>query len=642
MACSTPNINYNPVHVSTRHQDQITSRDPTYLLGLLDAMDSDDSDEEFDGYVDLQDHTHTSMDVHIQDETTDDQDISTHDCTLTMNTDTATTIDPIATDLQPTPLSCSPSSVATVDQEGSSTSTALDQLDSQPTATTGSPPPDEPLPDFSESSGVVPDMSNKQPSDFFDLLFSADIIDNIHHQTNLYAQQYLESKSEHLQQHPQSRIAAYQGKPIKVSEIKATLALIIIMGIVNLPSLSLYWSSKWPFRFPAITSILSRNRFQLILKFLHFNDNTNHIPRGQVGHDKLFKLRPFLTMLITNFQQMFTPFKYISVDESMIGFKGRISFLQYLPKKPKKWGMKAWALCDSKTGYTWNWKLYVGKDDEVATSDGLAYGVVMELVKKLTNKGYHLYCDNFYSSPKLFHQLYKLGIGACGTVRLDRRGLPIDFKKAKLLKGEITTFRDGNLMGLKWMDKRQVSMISTIHDDTIIDKRRRTRQATGGVETIKKPKVVDEYNSHMGGVDKADQLITYYGFSHRTCKWYKRVFFHLFEVSIVNAYILYCMISPPKQQLSHIDFRLAIAKHLILSSLTSSNSNTTISDSNPSRLIERHFLALREKGTRDCMVCSDRQIKKRKQTKYYCKQCQVSMCPVPCFERYHTLVNYKL
>ena len=39
-------------------------------------MDSDDNDHEFDGYVNLQDYTHSSIDVRIQDETTDDQDIS--------------------------------------------------------------------------------------------------------------------------------------------------------------------------------------------------------------------------------------------------------------------------------------------------------------------------------------------------------------------------------------------------------------------------------------------------------------------------------------------------------------------------------------------------------------------------------------
>ena len=41
---------------------------------------------------------------------------------------------------------------------------------------------------------------------------------------------------------------------------------------------------------------------------------------------------------------------------------------------------------------------------------------------------------------------------------------------------------------------------------------------TGGVEGIKKPKVVHEYNQHMGGVDQSDQLLMYYGYSHRQVK----------------------------------------------------------------------------------------------------------------------------
>jgi len=48
------------------------------------------------------------------------------------------------------------------------------------------------------------------------------------------------------------------------------------------------------------------------------------------------------------------------MDESMIGFKGRLWFIQCMPKKPTKWRMKAYVLADSITGYTYNWRLYTG------------------------------------------------------------------------------------------------------------------------------------------------------------------------------------------------------------------------------------------------------------------------------------------
>ena len=64
--------------------------------------------------------------------------------------------------------------------------------------------------------------------------------------------------------------------------------------------------------------------------------------------------------------------------------------------------MKAWVLADSRSGYVWNWKLYAGKEDTADMSVGLATRVVLELAHDLEKKGYHLYCDNYYSSPELF------------------------------------------------------------------------------------------------------------------------------------------------------------------------------------------------------------------------------------------------
>ena len=60
-------------------------------------------------------------------------------------------------------------------------------------------------------------------------------------------------------------------------------------------------------------------------------------------------------------QASFTPGQYISIDESMIGTRGRLSFLQYMPKKPTKWGIKVWVCSESKSGYIYNFHVYTGR-----------------------------------------------------------------------------------------------------------------------------------------------------------------------------------------------------------------------------------------------------------------------------------------
>ena len=106
---------------------------------------------------------------------------------------------------------------------------------------------------------------------------------------------------------------------------------------------------------------MSRDRFVMILKFLHINDNSKYKKKGEPGHDPLYKIRPFLEPLIANFQAEYTLHKEISVDETMISYKGRLGFIQYMPKKPKKWGLKAFVLSDAQSGYVYNWYLYTGK-----------------------------------------------------------------------------------------------------------------------------------------------------------------------------------------------------------------------------------------------------------------------------------------
>ena len=106
---------------------------------------------------------------------------------------------------------------------------------------------------------------------------------------------------------------------------------------------------------------MSCDRFSIILRFLYLNDNSGYKQKGEAGYDAMYKIRPFLTKLLQRFEMMYTPEKELPLDEAMIRFKGRLYFIQYMPKKPTKWGLKAFVLADSKTGYTFRWRLYTGK-----------------------------------------------------------------------------------------------------------------------------------------------------------------------------------------------------------------------------------------------------------------------------------------
>ena len=263
---------------------------------------------------------------------------------------------------------------------------------------------------------------------------------------------------------------------------------------------------------------------------------------------------------------------------------------------------------------------YTGKDTSLDDSNGATHGVVLKLIEGIEHRGHHVYMDNYYTSPTLFTSLQQLGFGACGTVRVNRRGMPKEVTAAKLKKGEMTTSEvKKGMLALKWQDKRAVVMLSTIHDDSRVTKRRRTRLVAGGIEEVQKPTMVEKYNMYMGGVDKGDQLMSYYGFSHRTVKWWRRAFFHLFENAIVNAYILYRLSVQDGRKMDHKQFRIELAKQLL------ANADHQIGPPSrhlnalppPARLTERHFP---EKGQTCasgrpsqpvCVVCSNKREARR-------------------------------
>lgn len=70
---------------------------------------------------------------------------------------------------------------------------------------------------------------------------------------------------------------------------------------------------------------------------------------------------------------------------------------------------------------------------------------------------------------------------------------------------------------------------------------------------------------------------------------------------------------------------------------------------NPHRLTEYHFLAYlpatakKANPTRQCVVCSRERNAKgkkfRRESRFYCPDCNVALCVAPCFRVYHTVAD---
>lgn len=265
---------------------------------------------------------------------------------------------------------------------------------------------------FTETPGLKPfslrhSLSCSGPSDFYSLMVPDDIFERIARETNIYAQQLISKDTI-------KRVSRLKNwTDTNKSEIKKMFGLIMYMGLVRLPKLSDYWSNDDMFGQQYAKNRMSRHRFELLLRMLHFSDNTQ-----ATSHDRLYKIRSLVDELNVNFRAHFTPDISLCVDEGMIPFRGRIIFRQYLKQKRHKYGIKIFKLC-TVPGYTCKLEVYAGKHCD--TTNTTPTQVVMSLCRHLFQKGHVLYTDNWYTSIDLAEKLLLEEMHLVGTLRKNRK-----------------------------------------------------------------------------------------------------------------------------------------------------------------------------------------------------------------------------
>ena len=98
------------------------------------------------------------------------------------------------------------------------------------------------IPEYRRQKGCTTDMSNKSPLDFFKLLITDAMLQQVVDQTILFAQQHIESQ----ELPPRSRVHRWNSAPHTISELRKFLALLIAMGIVSYPKVEDAWVTTWP------------------------------------------------------------------------------------------------------------------------------------------------------------------------------------------------------------------------------------------------------------------------------------------------------------------------------------------------------------------------------------------------------------
>eukprot|EP00106_Octopus_bimaculoides_P000255 XP_014767697.1 PREDICTED: piggyBac transposable element-derived protein 4-like [Octopus bimaculoides] len=234
---------------------------------------------------------------------------------------------------------------------------------------------------------------------------------------------------------------------------------------------------------------MSKTRYSKISQYLHLTDSANAPNKNNPNYDPLYKVHTVINLFVNNYKTVFFPGKNLSVDETMIGYKGRVHFRQYMPAQPTKRRIKVWEVCELETGYCINFDVYTGKKYNGNRPHGLGHDVVWSLTEPFHHQHRHLYFNRVFSSVTSVENLARVSTYMCSTVMGNRKGLPREMKIKLKNRGDILQMQK-DLLITAYKDKRQILFLSSNEQP--------------GVGADGKPLVNICYNKYMGGVDKSD------------------------------------------------------------------------------------------------------------------------------------------
>lgn len=332
-------------------------------------------------------------------------------------------------------------------------------------------------------------------------------------------------------------------------------------------------------------------------------------------------MRELLDDLNTNFRVNYNPHREQAVDEAMIKYKGRTSLKQYMPTKPIKEASRCGVGQIEQMGSCVNLTFIQGNHKKESnmvldTQWSLSYvrmysvnGMPFSVTISLRHKSLTTCMTRKYSVLGLCNQATKFPACLYDKVAIKR------------MKSDIVWRMKGPVLPLTWMDKKAVHAAGTFTQAPSQQLPEvKHKQKDGTIEKIACPELVSSYNLYIGGVNKNDQMKSYYNIPVAEKMWWNRVFFDLIDRSIYNSFVIEKE-SPHHGKRSQKLFQIGLGNNnntlTLLQLIGNFLSRRKCGRPSDERLLARHV-----ESQFPCFYQG-----KSKNTSYF--------CPAPCFRLYY-------
>ena len=381
--------------------------------------------------------------------------------------------------------------------------------------------------------------------------------------------------------------------PISLGQSLRWFGIHIGMAIRPRHNTASYWDSNdyGCLRHDDYSSYMSRNRFNLITKYMYINHAQEHHfdAKGKLL-DPYHKVRPLIDLCVHKWAENWFIGEFNSIDEGKVQYSGTMCPVRsYDPDKPIKHGIKFICANDSLTGYCWGIEPYTGAGHRVtgdSDEDFKELNIGERLVLYFASKSpayTQFFTDRWYTTPRLCELMYERHqCFLTGTMMANKKGVPwrhlCGFNQLDSDRGFYTWAweKNKNLWAIMWKDRSVVPVISNRYgvEPELIERGGGGKYKTAKLKPTNVPygrymfttsKMVKPYNRYMGGTDMWDKLrmALFYSIEAVThChKWWQKCWWGLVDGALVNAFICWRSVDPKRR--THMKFMLSIHQALV-------------------------------------------------------------------------------